>query len=353
MPFARFHAGSIRRASSAAVMALLLAGSGAFAQRGAGTLSAPQSTPVSFVTMAQAVEQQDYTVEQLRRFIDPQGQVTTVREQVKVDANGTEVPPCLVTFLGVEGELPGSPLHTKWEQTYGRYGQLFHRHGSFGVRSLGKVQQNYGFYEIGTVVRAGRSAVRAVVFPVSTDKSIWIVDVDAATKVPLYWAEFDLQFRLLAEVEVVVFVDSVVMPAMASPVPTVQHASFAAADSWLGSPAGLIEPQAALSDYAIGQIETRQDPLSGQQRLVVTFTDGVDQFLVSQVPATPDVFSGLLPKVRGGAATGHTIARFQDASMRVLLFWEDGVSFQVAGRGSLTRLDEVAQHVYRQALSTN
>jgi hypothetical protein len=36
--------------------------------------------------------------------------------------------------------------------------------------------------------------------------------------------------------------------------------------------------------------------------------------------------------------------------MSVLLFWDDGVGFQVAGRGSLARLDEFAKRIYTQAL---
>jgi hypothetical protein len=79
----------------------------------------------------------------------------------------------------------------------------------------------------------------------------------------------------------------------------------------------------------------------------MTYTDGVDQFVVVQAPGTPDMF-GALPGRAGG---GHVIGRFRDPAMSVLVFWEGGVSFQVAGRGSLRRLDGVARDLYVQALA--
>ncbi|MBX3462675.1 MAG: hypothetical protein KF830_05865 [Planctomycetes bacterium] len=322
---------------------------------GTGTVSAPapapQQAPISFAQMAQAVAQQDYTIEQVRRFVR-QGQVVAVRERLAVVADGSEMPPFQITFLGVEGELPGSPLHLEWQQTYQRYGPLFHQHGSFRVRDLIRVQQNYTLHDFGPAVRAGRSAVRTVVFPNTTDKSFWVVDVDAATRIPLYWAEFDLQFQLLAEVEAVAFADAVAGP-VAVPHTTVLHPDFGSARASLGDPHGLLEPPAVLASYAVSAIETRDDPLNGQQKLVMTYTDGVDQFLVVQVPDTKDVFEDLPNRAGGKGATGHTIARFQDSAMRVLLFWEDGVAFQVTGRGALARLDAVARQLYLQALSTN
>lgn len=317
---------------------------------------APQQS-VTFAALAQAVAQQDYSAVQIRRFTDANGQVVSVREQVKVDADGSNEPPFELSFLGVEGELPGSAVNAKWQQTYARYGALFHKHGSFSVRDLAGIQQNYTLHEFGPVVRAGRAAVRTVVFPQSIDKSIWVVDVDAATMVPLCWAEFDSQLRLLAEVEVVSFSDSIASAAVVPPAAagTVQHPDFAAARTFLGDPPGVIELPPVLASYAEKSIETRDDPLNGQQKLITTYTDGVDEFLVVQVPGTTDVFANLLPPDKDGnsVSLGHTIARFRDASMRVLLFWEDGVSYQVTGRGSLSRLDGAARQIYLQALSTN
>lgn len=351
-----------------AVACLLLAVSASAQRPGAGTRTAvapapapvvapvPQPSTVTFAGMAQAVSQVDYTVVQLRRFPEAQGQIVSVRERVVVDADGSDSPPFDLTYLGVEGELPGSPVDVRWQQTYARYGSLFHKHASFSVRDLGAIQQNYTLHDFGPVVRAGRQAIRTVVFPQAIDKSIWVVDVDAATMLPLCWAEFDFQFRLLAEVEAVNFTLGVVTP-ITPPVAgtSVQHPDYATAKASLVDPAGILETPGQLANYAISTIETRDDPLNGQQKLVTTYTDGLDQFMIVQMPGTTDVFASLAAVGKSGAASGpgHTIARFQDKSMRVLLFWEDGVSFQVAGRGSLTRLDDVAKHLYLQALSTN
>lgn len=354
---------------STATMCMLVGAVGAMAQagspdstgaptaKGAVAPTATQAPPITFAAMSQAAAVQDYTVVRLRRFRDDQGQVTSVRETVVVDADGSAPPRFDVTFLGVEGELPGSPTHTKWQQTYQRYGALFHKHGSFGVRDVTSIQQNYTLHEFGPVVRAGRAAVRTVVFPNTTDKSIWVVDVDRATLMPLGWVEFDFQFRLLAEVEAITFTDAIAASAPApapAPSATVRHTSFASASTQLGDPPGIVEPPIVLASYGRSAIETRDDPLNGQQKLVTTYTDGVDEFLVVQMPGTADLFASLMPPDKDGnnVSTGHTIARFQDASVRVLLFWDDGVSFQVTGRGSLSRLDGVAQQLYLQALST-
>jgi hypothetical protein len=316
----------------------------------------PPSMAVTFDVLFSAVEQQDYTAVQVRRFFGDQGQMVSVREEVKVDANGSEAPPFAISFLGVLGELPGSVVHQKWQQTYSRFGRLFHEQGSFRVRHLGKSTLNYSLYAFGTAVRAGRSAHRVVVFPHVLDKSIWVIDVDATTFVPLYSAEFDSHFRLLSEVEVETLVETAQLPAgMQGPSGSAQHADFAAAKAALGNPTGLIEPNASFTgEYQVDKIETRIDPLNGQQKLVLAYTDGVDQFFIVQTVDASDVFAGLFPGTNGQPPVqGNTIARYRDPGMSVLLFWEGNVAFHVAGRGSLERLDEFARRLYLQALSTN
>ena len=77
----------------------------------------------------------------------------------------------------------------------------------------------------------------------------------------------------------------------------------------------------------------------------MSYTDGIDQFMVVQTVNVPDPFAGL----PGSAA--NTVGRFRDPAVSALVFWDNGVSFHVAGRGSLVRLDDVARTVYRQALT--
>jgi hypothetical protein len=297
---------------------------------------------------------------QWRRFRDAQANVVTVRERLQVDANGSNSPAYALTFLGVEGQLPGSPAFLKWQQIYSRMvynqmGSLFFEHSTFRVRDLTKAQVNYTLHHFGTTVRANRTANRIVVFPQSLDKAIWLIDVDSQTHVPLYAAEFDSQLRLLSEVEALTFVAAVVLP---PPPPgggsVTLHQDFAAADTFLGHPQGLVEPNVSLAiDYSVERIAVRVDPLNNQHKLVITYTDGVDQFVIAQTLGVPDVFDGLAKQDSASQGINHTIARYRDPAMSVLLFWEGGVAFQVAGRGALQRLDELARRLYLQALSSN
>lgn len=299
-------------------------------------------------SIGQALRSQDYTVEQLRRFRRPNGAVITVRERLKVDANGTKAPEFDLKFLGVEGEPTGSPVYLEWQQTYARYGSLFVRNGSFQVRDLLRASSNYTLHDFGPVVRAGRAARRMVVFPNTVDKAIWVVDIDAVTSVPLFVAEFDNQLKLFAEIEAVQYAVGVqrIAPSASTQVAT-SLPDFQAANTFLGSPSGLIEPDIAsvVGDYELDTVEVFQDPINGREKLVMNYTDGIDQFMVVQTVNVQDPFAGL------PGAAANTIGRFRDPAVSALVFWEDGVSFHVAGRGSLMRLDDVARLIFRQALT--
>ncbi len=346
---------SLTSALLASMLAVGVPGDGARAQGPGRAISAAGGTPPPVVPtlagMAQAVRTNDYTAVQLRRFRDAQGNVVTVRERVAVDANGTAHPDFVVTFLGVEGELPGSLLTLEWQRTYDRFGPLFFSHGTFRVRDLAAASANYTLHDFGGVVRANRSARRMVVFPGTLDKAIWVVDFDVQTQVPLYFAEFDVQMHLLAEVEAQTFVTSCgPLPLTAASTGITPLPDFSTARAFMGNPPQMVDPIVNVAnDYQVDSVEVHVDPLNGRQKLVMTYTDGVDQFLLVQAPGTPDLFGGLPSKLGGG----NVVARFRDPAMSVLLFWESGVSFHVAGRGSLTRLDDLARALYVQALSTN
>ncbi len=349
-----------------AFSAVTLAGEGlAQGAPGIGKSAASQSSPppaasptLTFQLLKQAIQLHDHTIVQLRRFRDELGNVVAVRECLRVDADGSDSPPHSLTFVGVDAQLPGSALFQKWQQIYVRFGALFYQYSTFRVRDLGKAQANYTLHHFGSVMRANRTAYRLVVFPQSLDKAILLIDVDMQTLVPLYTAEFDTQLRLLSEVEAESFSTSVQMAAAASSSTGILQADFASAKAFLGDPHGLIDPIVSFaSDYGLERIEVRDDPLNGLQKLVMTYTDGVDQFMVEQTPGLADVFAGL-PSNKGvtqgtNITIGNTIARYRDPAMSVLLFWDDGVAFQVAGRGSMQRLDELARRLYLQALSTN
>lgn len=312
--------------------------------------SAPPVPTLS--TIEHAGRTQDYTAEQLRRFRDESGNVVTVRERFSVDADASRAPRFSLTFLGVEGEPPGSQLQQQWQATYARFGAMFARHGSFVVRDVAGAIGNYTLHDFGPVVRAGRSARRMVVFPNTLDKAIWVVDVDLQTSVPLFAAEFDSQLRLFAEIEAVSFTPSApAIPASSPSISVTPLPDFAAAVAHLGRPVGLVEPNVGVtSDYVLERVEVHEDPLNGREDLVMTYTDGIDQFVITQTPDAADPFDGMPSSSKG---TAHTIARFRDPALTALVFWADGVEFHLAGRGSLQRLDDLAKALYLQALSAN
>lgn len=288
----------------------------------------------------------DRTTVQVRRFRDASGGVVAVRELMIVDAQPMQAQAHSVTFLSVDGHLPGSPVSQKWQQAYAQFGDLYFEQ-SFHVRNLSKAQANYTLHDIGPSVRAGRSSRRTVVFPMHLDKSIWLLDVDSATGVVLYAVEFDVQLHVLSEVEVVSFSSTASLPQATA---SSQVATFGTAAAQLGNPAGLLDPTTtAVAEYSLQKIEVRVDPWNGLQKLVLSYSDGIDQFFVTQKPGSLDPFAGL--PGAGTVNAGSTIARYRDPAMTALMFWDDGVAFEVTGSGALQRLDDLAKRIYAQALS--
>jgi hypothetical protein len=270
---------------------------------------------------------------------------------MELDANGTTTPESRVAFLGVEGEVPGSALYRKWQASYARLGNQLFLHGMFRVRDLANAALNYSLFDFGPTVRAGRNARRTIVFPHRFDKSIWVIDVDVATGMVLYSAEFDPQLRLQSEVEAISFAPQVQSWAAAS-IQQQAFPDFASADLYLGNPDGVVAPDTLVApEYVLSRVEVRDDPLSGLSRMRISYTDGIDEFLVTQQPGASDVFANL--PARNSDGSGHAIARYRDPTLSLLMFWEGGVGFEVAGRGALLRLDEIARRIYLQARSSN
>ncbi|MFO1076493.1 MAG: hypothetical protein U1E73_02065 [Planctomycetota bacterium] len=308
--------------------------------------------PLTFGALAQAANNQDHTLVQLRRFFEPTGMIT-VREEVKVDANGTASPAFQIDFLGVEGEVSGSPTWQRWDSTYARHKNVFFEHGQFRIRDTAAVVKNYTLHDFGVTVRAGRLARRVVVFPRLLDKAIWLLELDAISLLPLYTAEYDASLRLLSELEAVsLTLGQPQLTQSASSISSTAFASYRAANVAMGNPMGMLEPSGSTGEFSVFKVEVRVDPLNNQQTLELDLTDGVDEIFITETPASADIFASL-PVRQRAAGPSHTIARFRDPTMSVLLFWDDGVAFQVAGRGSLVRLDEFARQIYSKALRTH
>lgn len=330
---------------------LLLAAGAVVAQTATRTLAKAQTLAVpTFSSLAQASVNQDYTATQLRRFRDESGNIVTVREQLAVDANGTLCPPYTLSFVAVEGEPAGSPLSLEWQTAYQRYAPTFFQHSLFRVREKALAESNYTLHDFGAVTRAGRSARRMVVFPNTGGKAIWILDVDTQTSVPLYSAEFDNSLQMLSEVEMIAFAPTASLAApMTSTLSVTLVSDFSAAVALMGNPSGLVEPNLpTVPDFSVDRYEVQADALNGQQKLVINYSDGIDQFVIVQAPGALDPFDGLPSQTAGFT---RTIARFRDPALSALVFWEGDVSFYLAGRGAMQRLDGVAKRLYLQAMS--
>lgn len=322
-----------------------LVGAQASVDNGGSGQVPPGQVPTMQSIHAAAIAQ-DVTATRIRRYRCHDGSMVSVRELLETNGAGS-APKRDLTFLGVEGEPVGSALSLKWSQTYQRFNLLLATSGVFCVRDLARAQQNYTLYDFGPVVRSMRSAHRFVVFPNTFDRAFWVIDVDQQTSALLYSAEFDGQMRMLSEVEVVAFqpsARSLTTPSVAT------YSDFTTASAQMTNSAGLIAPDVSLvSSYGLDWIEVRDDVLSGQQVMVSNYSDGVDQLMVVQIPGTSDWMAGLPGTRKGGQAMGR---RYRDPTMSVHMFWEGGVTFHVAGGGALANLEQLAKHIYQQAVAT-
>ena len=291
-----------------------------------------------------------YTLTQLRRFFTGSG-VVTVREELRVVPMGGVLPAHELDFLGVEGEPAGSPLSNEWGSVYAEQSRLLVEHGGFWVHDLGLASLNYTLHNFGPSVCAGRSAWLMVVFPDELDKTIRVLKVCAETSVVLYSAEYVVaggQIGLVSEVEALTFSLGAQVSTPTTSLVT-SFPNFNAAAVHMGSPTGLVEP-GQTEEYQLDRIQVRVDPLNNRESLILEYTDGIDVFFVEETPGASDPF-GLVP-VRQTGSLPHVIARFEDQTMSVFLFWDGGVSFQVCGR-FWEQLGDVAKGVYTQATLGN
>jgi hypothetical protein len=291
------------------------------------------------------------TQTQLRRILD-RGNLVTIREELVVAADGTAQSPYSLRFLGVEGEPSGSPLWQHWSQQHARHANFLHQHGGFAIRDTARAQANYSLHNFGPIVRAGRSAERIVVFPNRLDKAVWLIDVDTASHLPLYSAEYDSQYRLLSEVEVVNFALGAQLTSRNAPSMTVTVLTNFDAAKVAMNTSGIVDPQLqSVPEYGLTRLQMVDNPLNARRSLVLVYSDGVDEFFVTQSPGTTDVFASLPSQSKSSGRDANTVARYRDITMSVLTFWHNGVTFQVSGRGSLRRLDEFARRTYTQVIT--
>jgi hypothetical protein len=341
------------------VLVALETGSIAACPQGGG-LPIQSAGQVTFSLLASAPFQSSYRADQVRRFLDSSGSLVELQERITVQGNGTESSPFRLDFVdqsGAKVKGPAATLAPKWDALYSDHAGLLFLHSGFRVHDPVLAQANYSILDFGIARRAGRDVRRIVVFPSRPDKAIWVVDVDTQTGIPLYSAEFDPTARLIGEVEITALsLGSTVVPQTPnwswSPRMTITNLTSPqqAAASLVGASPTIPGVGQIMPEYALRDLHVAGNALNASQTLVFGYTDGIDEFFVSEAfgASYPFAPSPMAPR---GAPHTHTIASYDDPGLRAYVFHESGVTFEVIGRGSLRRLQDVAKRVCHQAVT--
>jgi len=324
-----------------------------------GGLPIRTATDVTFPLLAGAPFQSIYQADQVRRFLDSSGNLVELQERLTVQGNGNESSPFRLDFidqLAPKAKSTVAAQAPKWNAIYADHAGLMFLHSGFRVHDPVLAQANYSILDFGTARRAGRDVRRVVVYPGRPDKAIWVLDVDTLTGIPLYSAEFDPAARLIGEVEITALsLGSAVVPRTAnwswSPHLTITNLTSPqqAAAVLTGTPTipGVAQ---IMPEYALRDVHVAGNQLNASQTLVFGYTDGIDEFFVSEAFGASDPFQ-VSPMTPRGAPHTHTIASYDDPGLRAYVFHESGVTFEVVGRGSLRRLQDVAKRVCHQAVT--
>lgn len=221
------------------------------------------------------------------------------------------------------------------------------RYQSFRVLDAREAARHYVVLAVGAgSARAGRACNRIAVICRTLDRPSWLVDLDAATALPLYCGEFTPEGRLVSELEV-------------SHITYGSGAQIPAGDTWAWAPRMGVEefPTAAQAiarastitamalspttdlggRYLFDHARVVTDPVTGEQTLIHVFHDGLDALFVSQRarPARKD--------------PGHTIRSYTEAGVHQCLFQQSSTEFLVVGRNAT--LKSIATRIYRRATS--
>lgn len=245
----------------------------------------------------------------------------------------------LVCFEGIS--MSAADLQHRQRLYQGQAGYLF-RFQSFRIHDAGAAAANYELFDVGvSVQRAGRRCGRYAIVSRSLDRPSWVIDVDAATNVPLYCGEFTPARELVSELEVL-RIDY----GIAAQVPEgdswawtprvgIQH--FATAAQALSQVPTLAALTPAIPGYAFDHARVVTDPLSGEQSVVMVHVDGIDSVLLRQRRQ---------PRID---TDGHVLKVFADAGVTQCLFQQSETEFLLIGRSTLVR--ELAKAIYSQAVA--
>jgi hypothetical protein len=309
------------------------------------------ATAQAFARIKTAIETTDFSAVQARRVrghFSGYGRggewVGAVETMVHRGSVGEER--FALELRGFEGMSLSPPELAQRQVLYQTRAAYLVRYQSFRVHDARQAARHYALQALGDGSRrAGRPCSRVAVISRTPDRPSWLLDLDAATGLPLYCGEFTPEGRLVAEVEV-----SHIACGAAAQIPPgdgwawaprmgiEEFASAAQASARASSVASLVlGPEHIGGDYTFDHARVMTEPLTGEQTLVHVFHDGIDALFVSQRTRTPL------------QTAGHTIRSYSEAGVYQYLFQQHRTEFLIVGRNANLHL--VATRVYRMAVA--
>ena len=324
-----------------------------------GILGARASAQVSdfelreraFSAVRVAQTQTDYRAVQVRRVrgsfsgLGRGGEwVSAVETAVHRGASGSSPELFALELTGFEGvSMSETQLQQRRRLYQGQAGYLF-RYQSFTVHDARVAAANYSLFDLGAgATHAGRTCNRIAVVSRTLDRPSWLLDLDAATSLPLYCGEFTPVGALVSELEVlcVNYGAAAQIPAGSAwawtPRMGVQH--FATVSAAAAGAPGLtaIAPDIG-AGYRFDHARLITDPLTTDQSVVSVHHDGIDSLMFRQ-RTQPQI-----------SDPHHVLKVFTDAGVTQCMFQHKRTEMLVIGRCTLVR--EIAKRIYVQAVAT-
>lgn len=297
-----------------------------------------------------AMAASDYEIEQTRRVLDradPRRLPTwiKVRELVRHAAETAQSEERYqLDMLGLENKaLSEFELQLRKSRFANQSGFLF-RYQSFRIADSERASENYAITFLGISTRIERPVYQIAVTSKVGARSAWFLEIETTTCYPLYRAEYDISGHLVGEIEVTSYDTTYDGSSLPQSVPSHSEKSYSTptdAVAALNLPTkGVPESGALPPGYEPRSSKVVTDPLNGDKKAVLTYSDGIDQIFMT-VAADPGLFR----------PAGHTVAVHQDAvGVTQCMFVHAGVQYVVVGRGADEPVRHVARVLYSQAV---
>ena len=292
----------------------------------------------------------DYELEQTRRVLDradPRRLPTwiKVRERVRHAAEtATHEERYELNMLGLENRsLSQFELQLR-RARFASHAEFLFRYQSFRISDSVRAGENYAITFLGVSSRVEQPVYQIAVTSRVGARSAWYLEIETTTCYPLYRAEYDTLGHLVGEVEVTkynpLFDGSSVVARPPSQGEKFFNTPIDAVASLNLPTKGVPGPGALPPGYAPHSAKVATDPLSGEKKAVLVYSDGIDQIFVT-VAADPGSFRPV----------GHTVAVHRDAvGVTQCMFVHAGVQYVVVGRGSDKPVRHVSHVLYSQAV---